>query len=198
MYNFVTPAAMFRELISDRLNIDISLIFVSDMPPDPDFCVCCYDVATGGEQNDRLGLDENKIQIKVRDLSYNAAYSTLRGIKKSIQSIPPFTLADGSGLVGIWVVGSIAQMGRDNQNRALLTLTFRIITAPIQSGNRQLSVTMSVSLPEPTTPVLTTNTLDFMDSIFPADFTINSAGLETETLDLMETIFPMEFNLNNL
>lgn len=140
MYNFTTPAAMFAELCLDRINTVVAgSVFVGTMPEEPNECIVFYD--TGGEeQYDRIALDEYKVQIRARG-SYAETYALLQDVKRQLQSIPRFTLNDGTVVVGIWSKSNTAFMGRDDQERAMFSVNFKLKTTPADIGHRNFPAT---------------------------------------------------------
>lgn len=160
MYNFTTPAAMFRELSVDRINtLTISNVFVGSMPESPDDIVCFYDTG-GGQTDSRIAIDTHSIQIRSRG-SYGKAYAILNEIKLQIESIDSFYLNDNTKLIGVWIRSNIASIGRDDQNRSIFTLNFVIKTQPFDNGNRDFN---SHGMPT-STPNITTMTETDIDGL---------------------------------
>ncbi len=134
-FQLITPAKLLRDIVVSELEtVASSQAFVGNMPNEPDSCVVFYD-SGGGEQNDRLAIDEHRVQLKVRG-SYTGAYAIAQDIKFRLQSIEPFTLLDGFNLIGIWVMSNIAQVGRDNQSRTIFVLNFMLKIAAYDEGGR--------------------------------------------------------------
>ncbi len=117
-----------------RLGTDI---FIGKEPQEPANCITIYD--TGGpEQNAKLALDESTVQIRSRNTDYVNGYKKLEAIKLYLEAFPsgPAGGLLGAELVGIWCSSNIAFLTHDKNNRAILTVNFRVIRRPNKVGNR--------------------------------------------------------------
>jgi hypothetical protein len=105
-------------------------IHVSREPVSPDNVVTLYD--TGGSSpllSDHAELRENSIQVRVRNTSYPDAYNKQLEIARVFQGQEPF-LQGESEYAGVWQVGDIISIGRDDSDRFLLTSNYRVVRNP--------------------------------------------------------------------
>ncbi len=104
-------------------------LYVHEMPPTPDKCVCIYD--TGGfDANDNLdktGYARPTVQITVRSDKgeYRAAYTLAESIKDALH-LKTNTVQGGTTYMAIYLVGDINSIGFDDNHRSLITINFRI------------------------------------------------------------------------
>lgn len=101
-------------------------IYVSEQPKLPDECVSLFD--TGGfppVPNYRYDLPT--IQIIVRGIrgQYLTAYNTADNIKAILNGKYGIT-KNSTRYVGIWAMGDIMSLGKDDNGRPLLSVNFRI------------------------------------------------------------------------
>ncbi len=101
-----------------------SQCYVSEEPAEPNNCVTIYD--TGGSDPILVGeFFAPTIQIRVRNLVYQDAYAKQLSMIEAL-CIPEEFEINGSRYVGVWQQGDIISLGRDENNRYLLTCNFRI------------------------------------------------------------------------
>ena len=105
------------------------VINVSREPPKPDTSITLYD--TGGFDPLQVDIDFKAptIQVRVRTRSYPDAYDKHEAIFQLL-CIPLERTIGDHHYVGIWRQGEVADIGRDDNDRHLLTANYRI--------NRQL------------------------------------------------------------
>lgn len=100
------------------------LCYVSEEPADPNNTVTIYD--TGGSDPVVVGdLYAPTIQIRVRNLDYESAYQKMQAIVLILCVPKSFTIND-TNYVGVWQQGDIISLGKDQNNRYILTANFRI------------------------------------------------------------------------
>ena len=118
-----SPAYAVAEYLDDVTSLVIgSSLFVSKEPPAPDSCVTVYD--TGGR--DPIGnLDtavesrQPTIQIRIRDVTYTAAYAVAENICAKMA-----LLLGQHGIKQAVQMADILPIGSDENRRTLLTINF--------------------------------------------------------------------------
>ena len=111
-------------------------IFANKEPANPNNCITVYDTPAG-EQNPKWAVDEEMIQIRCRHTDYETGYELLERIKNLLAGTKEFNI-DDTMYVGIWATTNITFLENDDQDRAIMTVNFRIIRKPGSSdlGNR--------------------------------------------------------------
>lgn len=96
---------------------------VSREPVLPDQCVTVYD--TGGPQHDTDELDISypTFQVRVRASAYPDAYAKAQAVRTALMG-KTFS-SEGVVFEDVAVATDIADLGKDDQNRSLLTVNFR-------------------------------------------------------------------------
>ena len=105
-----------------------STLFVSQEPDSPDRCLTILD--TGGFNPDVAATYERPtIQIRSRDKpnQYQRAYNTLKAVADLLHAT---RYEINSTTYVIWQQGDIFHLGRDDNNRVLLTANFRMDRHP--------------------------------------------------------------------
>lgn len=122
--------------ISDRLE-DLSIgtagtnIFVSEEPVSPNDCVTIYDTGGSGEAAFAdIELYQPTIQVRVRNISYAAGYAKQEQIRDALIIPVTFTI-NSTVYLGIWLQSDIISLGRDTNNRYILTANYRIERQPV-------------------------------------------------------------------
>lgn len=102
-------------------------------------------VNSGGRNPEVLvGIDYPNVQIIGRGNkatnSYSILYDKMKAAKLLLHAImeTPQKATAFPELVSCLVRGDITQMGLDDNKRPLMSLNFQLITAPIDTGNREL------------------------------------------------------------
>ena len=101
-------------------------LFVSEMPMEPDQCVCVYD--TGGESPEGDYIYERPtVQVRVRGVKgdYLVAHELAQSIRDTLNGEHNHTI-NGARYIGIWGVGDVIFAGYDDNHRPLLTINFRL------------------------------------------------------------------------
>jgi hypothetical protein len=107
-------------------------LHVSREPTSPDNVVTLYD--TGGSNplySDHAELREQNIQVRVRNTSYPNAYTKMQEVVRLFQGQEPFTQGVHD-YAGVWQIGDILSIGRDDNDRVLLTGNFRVVRSPTE------------------------------------------------------------------
>lgn len=99
-------------------------VFFGEEPKDPNDCVTIYDTG-GGDPFPDIELYDTSIQIRVRDTKYTEAYAKQNQIREAL-IIPTTFEINGTRYIGVWNQGDIISLGRDQNNRAILTSNYRI------------------------------------------------------------------------
>ena len=101
-------------------------LFVSEMPAEPDGCVCVYD--TGGDDTEANYVYEKPtVQVRVRGAKggYLTAHALAQSIRDTLNGEHDYTI-NGARYIGIWAVGDVLSVGYDDNHRPLLTVNFRL------------------------------------------------------------------------
>lgn len=112
--------ANFLELESVEL-----LIFVNEEPASPNDCVTVYD--TGGA--DPMVVDDvysPTIQVRVRNLDSQLAYAKQYQIRDILVAVSN-QIINAIDYVAMWQQGDIISIGRDENNRFILTSNYRLM-----------------------------------------------------------------------
>lgn len=100
-------------------------LFTVEMPGTPDECVCIYD--SGGFDPQPNDLERPTVQIKVRGTKngYSAAYSLAKSIRSELHEYANQTV-NSTRYIQIYAQGDILYLGKDDNQRPLLSMNFRI------------------------------------------------------------------------
>lgn len=111
-------------------------LFIGKEPSYPDECIVIYDTG-GADQNPKLAIDENTIQLRCRSNDYLTPYNKLQAIKLFLEGKSAVML-DGVKYVGFWAFSNIMFLNYDENDRAIWVANFRIIREPdlANVGNR--------------------------------------------------------------
>ena len=128
-----SPAGM----VAERL-VDLSIgslgsstgwsINVSREPVLPDQCITVYDTGGGQHDTDQLDISYPTFQVRVRAGVYPDAFAKAVAIRSALQG-STFTV-EGLSFEDVAVATDIADLGKDDQNRSLLTINFRAMMQP--------------------------------------------------------------------
>lgn len=104
-------------------------IFVSEEPTEPNESITVYD--TGGSEPVNVDIDmyEPTIQVRVRSISYAAGFALQQEIREELVK-PLFLVVNSYHYVGIWLQSDIISLGRDQNNRYILTANYRMMRQP--------------------------------------------------------------------
>lgn len=128
----VPPSKILRDLllldnvVAATANADWSA-HISQMPSTPDKAIAIHDVG-GINPNPAIQIDQVSVQAVVRGAAngYLAAYQKAQDIKDSLLGIDSVTVGTDR-VVSITMLGDIAFLGRDANERPELSVNFRMI-----------------------------------------------------------------------
>ena len=100
-------------------------IYVGAEPTTPDNCITLYDTSGGQADTDQLDVFVNSLQVRVRSASYTAAYSQHRAIRQLL-ILPTKMSMVTSVVTAIDLISDVGSIGKDSNNRHLLTANYRI------------------------------------------------------------------------
>ena len=106
-----------------------SNIFTGHLPDTTSNCLALYQYA--GEPPELVGEIENpRLTARVRNVSYDDGQKKARDVLKALHTLNERTI-NGHRYLYIRAAGSIAQLGRDHEKRALFTIDF-IVTKLVE------------------------------------------------------------------
>lgn len=123
------PSEDIKDILAGTSSLALTFgtdLFVSEMPAEPNECVCLYD--TGGEDPDpEYDYERPTVQVRVRGArgEYKAAHELAQAIRNILNGEHNYTI-NGARYIGIWGVGDILFVGYDDNHRPLVTVNFRI------------------------------------------------------------------------
>jgi hypothetical protein len=101
-------------------------LFISEMPPTPDQCVCVYD--TGGfDPEAQYEYERPTVQVRVRGVAgtYLTTFALAQNCLDALHGTANYTI-NSARYIGIWAQGDILFVGYDNNGRPMLTFNVRI------------------------------------------------------------------------
>lgn len=123
------PSEDVKDILEGTTSLALTFatdLFISEMPVEPDECVCVYD--TGGDDPEADYVYKRPtVQIRVRGAkgSYLIAHTLAQSIQDTLNGDSNHTI-DGTRYIAIWAVGDILFVGYDDNHRPLLTANFRL------------------------------------------------------------------------
>lgn len=107
-------------------------IYVSREPATPDDVTTIYD--TGGPASGTIDIDLRSptIQIRVRGRDYNDAYARQEAIYKALGVDRTSFETANARYIGCWLTSEIISIGRDDNDRFLLTANYQIERQPLE------------------------------------------------------------------
>lgn len=102
-----------------------TLVYVNEEPAAPNDCVTVYD--TGG--SDPMVVDDvysPTIQVRVRNLDSQLAYAKQYQIR-DILVAEKNRIINSTDYISMWLQGDIISIGRDENNRYILTSNYRLM-----------------------------------------------------------------------
>jgi len=102
-----------------------TLVYVNEEPAAPNDCVTVYD--TGGA--DPMVVDDvysPTIQVRVRNLDSQLAYAKQYQIR-DILVAEKNRIINSTDYISMWLQGDIISIGRDENNRYILTSNYRLM-----------------------------------------------------------------------
>lgn len=100
-------------------------IHVSREPVSPGNVVTLYDTGGSAPANYDIELRQPTIQVRVRDVSYPAAQAKQEQIFGILNDIKTQAI-EGSTYLGVWMTTDILSIGRDDNDRHLLTANYQV------------------------------------------------------------------------
>jgi len=126
----VNPTSVdVKDMIEDDSSLglvhEISL-YVSKMPDQPNLCVATYD-APGEPPDSHVDYWRPHVQVRVRGRAddYTGGHELAQDIQDSLNGRHNETW-NSTRYIGIWVESPVSYVNRDERNRPLFVMTFRI------------------------------------------------------------------------
>ena len=112
-------------------------IFVGMEPSSPDFTVTVYDIG-GIAPNPKFLRDEPQVQCKIRGNvnDYQNTWIKAQEVKDILLGAQPQTL-NGTDYVLFVQIGEILSLGRDENNRPMITSNWQLVREMASGGNRE-------------------------------------------------------------
>lgn len=107
-------------------------IAVSREPENPPEAITVYDTSGGPPMPD-IALRQPTIQIRVRGAGYEAAHAKAEAVFDVLTRETTREIG-GHRYIGIWATSDIGSIGRDDNERHLLTMNFRIERQPLDNS----------------------------------------------------------------
>lgn len=105
-------------------------ISVATEASSPDTTITVYDTGGEGPDTDELDIERQSIQVRVRSGkqsgAYQAAYDKQHAIRAALINLSGVVM-DGSRYLGIVMMSEILTIGRDDNDRFLMTANYRVI-----------------------------------------------------------------------
>lgn len=100
-------------------------LFVSEMPPTPDRCVCLYDTGGFDPEYDYV-YQRPTFMARVRGEkgAYQTAWALARSVMDTLSPLANVSFG-GTRYVGVWANGDIFHLGYDENQRPLFSMNFR-------------------------------------------------------------------------
>lgn len=132
----MSPSLIIATHICDEIQDCVlgSNVFVGHEPESPDDCVTLYDY--GNEmQSPVLADDWARVQVRVRDLSYEQGYLKSQEISLLLNATLGFEVSNEK-ISGIWQLSSIIALAKDKLKRNIFVVNYRALICPSNPGNR--------------------------------------------------------------
>lgn len=104
-------------------------LFVASLPTTPNDCVLISD--TGGQAQEKYGLEKPNIQILLRNINYQSGYDLIRNIKYYLHESRNGETWNGTRYILIANRSDILYLGQDEKNRYQWSLNFQIFRSGI-------------------------------------------------------------------
>ncbi len=119
------------QLLEDLGHVTDGFVGTEPELPTAELTVTAYD--TGGAATENwAGYQDPTIQIRVRAVSYVAGYSKAEQIRDALVTPHGFIFNDWY-YSGFWLISDVAHIGRDDRNRELFTVNFRLMREPVET-----------------------------------------------------------------
>jgi hypothetical protein len=111
---------------------------IGKITPEPDKVAVFYDTG-GSNPNSRWLLDYRSVQCVVRapPSEYSTAYDKIQQVRDCLLGITSLTLGSGDRVDGITMMGDIAFINYDDQQRPTFSVNFRVFWEPATNGLTQ-------------------------------------------------------------
>lgn len=120
--------ALVGQYSASGSNLGAWPIFISKMPESPDSCIAIYD-GGGLASNPRWLLDYPDVSILVRAQDYLDSYNKAKDIRSVLCGLNSQTI-NGDRWDQVTMIGGITNAGRDQMDRCINSMTFRLIVEP--------------------------------------------------------------------
>lgn len=112
-------------------------IFLGKLPTAPDTAIAITS-SSGSPSNPKYLIDYPSVQVLVRGAKngYEAAYDKALAVQNALLGLPSQTV-NGDLWVQVNQIGSITEMGFDDNNRPLLSVNFALIVEPASGTYRE-------------------------------------------------------------
>lgn len=112
-------------------------IFLGKLPTAPDTAIAITS-SSGSPSNPKYLIDYPSVQVLVRGAKngYEAAYDKALAVQNALLGLPSQTV-NGDLWVQVNQIGSIAEMGFDDNNRPLVSVNFALIVEPASGTYRE-------------------------------------------------------------
>lgn len=105
-------------------------IYTNTEPKSPDTTITVYDTAASAPVLYDEELRDTQIQIRVRANTYAAAFAKQNNIYKILNEVINQNIG-ASFYLGIWMTSDIISLGRDENERSILTSNYQILRGDI-------------------------------------------------------------------
>ena len=105
--------------------VSSAILFIGQEPDLPHKVMTIYDTP-GDPANPRWLIDEPTFQIRSRSPLYETAYSQLLNVRELLLGLPKTTIS-GTKYIGIWTTSDIASLQKDEEDRIILVVNFRMV-----------------------------------------------------------------------
>jgi len=126
-----------RQILIDNA-VPSALIFIASEPDKPNTVMTIYDTP-GEPPNPKWLLDTPSCQIRSRSKSYATAYSNLLNARDILLGKDKVTV-NSTKYIGFFAEGDIMSLQRDDEDRHILVINFRIVREPSTGNNRQAAI----------------------------------------------------------
>ena len=130
-----SPSKDMRQKLIDE-GVSSSILFIGQEPDSPDTVITIYDTLGMMPANPRWLIDEPTFQIRSRSVSYETAYSQLLNARDILLGLPKTTISS-TKYIGVWTTTDIASLQRDEEDRVILIVNFRMVRELSSGINRQ-------------------------------------------------------------
>lgn len=98
-------------------------------PASPETAITLYDTGGLEPDTDQLDVLRPSIQVRVRGSDYRAAYAKQVAIRDLLHAMPE-TVIEGTLYLAVTASSDILSIGRDDNDRFILTANYRVMRSP--------------------------------------------------------------------